>query len=483
MTSLTSAIFATARVTRATLLSIGIGAVSGLSVAALGLKSVVLVPLLAICAAMLMIPYSGLYSVVATTPVNVELVGPITVSRLVLLLCFCSILVQTFRHQIPPFRLMIWPEGVVPMAFFTWLAFATIAIGKGGFIDRFGPFIIHASIFFVVLNYADSIKRLRGVLVVLVAFGVLEAGLALAEAFLGFQPFGGWHAQLAGLQGEDEVRVTGTSAHPIALAGFLQLVIVAASTLAMTGTSRLSNLVFPLLVPLFLAAWWLTFSRSSWIGMGLMILAGMLLISKFTRILAVIGSLVLLALLVTHDFSLPGVAETLQNLAAVSKVETTAGLSTGSDSLRWRFENWAAAWSIFKEFPLFGVGLDLSESTSFSHLPLGAVAHEYMATAVPHNMFLVVLAEAGIVSFVLFILIWVVALRSLIAAGRVQDLRGYAIGVFTILVGLTGTYFFNPMSREIWLVLAMSMALGRIARAQNRQHDQTDTNPNSGVRR
>jgi len=469
MSGLTSFIIEGARTTRATFLSVGVGLISGISVAALGLKSLVLVPMLAGLAAMLMIPYSGFYAMVATMPVNVEISGPITVTRLILLLCFVSILVQTSRRQIPPFRVMIWPGGTVAMAFFAWLAFASFAVGKSGIIERIGPYIIYASVFFVVLNYADTPKRLRGAFVTLVGIGVFEAGLAFAEVLFGFQPFGGWHSELASLQGEGEIRATGTSAHPIGFAVFFQLVLVASVTLAVTERSRVSKLIFPILIPLFLAAWWFTYSRSSWIGMGLIILVGMLLASKVTRALAIIGGSILLVLLATHDYSLSAIAESLQNLATVKKVASTAGLSESSDSLRWRFENWAAAWSIFKEYPLFGFGLDLSIDASFSHLPPGAVAHEYTATAVPHNMFLLVLAEAGIVSFMLFILIWIFALRGLIAAGRVPELRAYAIAVFAMLVGVTGTYFFNPMGRETWLVLAMGMALGRITRTQFNQ--------------
>ncbi len=472
MSGLTSFITGSARATQAAILSVGVGVISGISVAVLGMKSLVLVPMLAVFAAMLMIPYSGFYAMIATTPVNVEIAGPITVTRLVLLLCFVSILVQTSRRQIPPFRVMIWPGGTIALLFFAWLAFASIAIGKGGVLERLGPHVIYASVFFVVLNYADTPKRLHSVFVILVGMGVFEAGLAFAEVFVGFQPFGGWHSELADLQGEDEIRAVGTSAHPIGFAVFFQLVIVAAVTLILTEKSRAFRILLLFLVPLFLATWWFTYSRSSWIGMGLIVLVGMLLASKITRVLAIFGSVVLLGLLVAHDFSLSAIAQSLQNLVAVSKVASTAGLSEGSESLRWRFENWAAAWSIFKEYPLFGIGLDLSVYASLSHLPPGAVAHEYAAAGVPHNMFLLVLAEAGIISFLLFLLIWVVALRSLIAAGRVPELRAYTIAVFAMLVGVTGTYFFNPMGREAWLVLAMCMALGRISRTHGGEQGQ-----------
>lgn len=449
---------------RSVMLTLWVGVLSGLSVLALGTKSVVLVPALACVAGLMLIPYSGLYAIVATTPVNVVLAGPVTVARLALLLCFCSILVQSGRGQIPVPRLFLWPEGIAPALFFLWLGFATFATGQGGLVGRLGPFAIYGFIFFVVLNYTDTVGRLRTIFVVLVLIAGVQALLAMIETQFGVILLRGANEELASTSRSEEFRFTGTSTHPIALAGFLQLALAAAGTLGLTSRNRKIRVLCLLMVPALLATWWVTYSRSSWIGMATMILTAMFLLSRVTRMMAIIGSVAALILLAQHDYSAPAVLDTLQGLISANEVETTAGLAGGSDSLLWRFENWAAAWAIFKEHPVLGIGLEMSRGASFSHLPLGAVAHQYIDTAVPHNLFLFILAETGIVSFVLFVLIWITALQGLLVASRQSALRPYAIGLFTGLVGVTGTYFFNPMPREIWLALALCLALGRVAR-------------------
>lgn len=458
----------TARASGRLLLSLGAGVVSGLSVATFGAASLAVIPAIVGFVLMMAIPYSGLYAVVASLPANIEIVGPLSLSRLAILLGLTATFIQTFRRQVPSPSLMAWPEGAVAMVFFAWVALATVAIGKGAELARFGPFIIYAATFFMVMIYTDTKARLHMVLVVLVAVGVLEAFLALGEAFLGFKPFSGVaHTELALHLSEGETRVTGTTSHPITFAGYFQLVIAAAGTLALTARARSAKLLYLAIMALLLVAWSLTFVRSSWIGMAVMVLTGMMLASNFTRVVALIGVFTGSLLLVTHDFSLVAVVDTIEGLGSVEKVKTTAGLASSSESLKWRFENWQAAWAIFKDYPFFGIGLDLSAPSAVSYLPPGATEHEFIEPAVPHNIFLFLLSETGLISCLLMVLIWIVALNGLLRAARTPGLRGYAAGIFTALIGLAGTFFFNPMPREIWLALALCMAVGRIARTQN----------------
>lgn len=446
--------------------TLAIGILAGGSVAALGTKAVVLVPALAGAAAILLIPYSPLYMILATVPINVEIAGPITVSRLAIVFGVFVAFWQGVKNQAPFPRLSIWPEGTLGLAFFLWILVASIAVGGGGLLSRVGPFIIYAAIFFVVLNYVDTLGRMRSAMVTIVLVGIAQAALVIAEALFNFTPFGGWQAELAAERGS-EVRVVGSSSHPIILAGFFQVVIGFTFMLLLTARTIFFRLFFLATAGLLLAAWWYTFARSSWIGMAAMLLVAMVLLSRPTRILGLTGAVVAFVLLWTHDFSPRALIDTIESLTSLGAHTSTAGVAAATESFSWRTENWAAAVSMWAESPLFGVGLDRSPLHVLPHLPQGAVAHQYIAPAVPHNMFLFLLTETGLPSVILFIMLWIAAFSAALRSWAFVEYRPFVIALMAIMAGQIGTFFFNPLPREVFLTMALTIALGRLARLRS----------------
>jgi O-antigen ligase len=393
----------------------------------------------------------------------VQLTDQITISRLAVVAALGVTAFQAITRRTPMPQPFLWPEGVIAVIFFLAVVVSSLAHGTGGLLSRIGPFIIYAAIFFVVLTQADDPVRFRRVLWIIVLTGVLQSLLVLAEAFYGFTPFGGWHAELAEERGE-EVRVVGTHAHPITLAGFFQVAIPIAVGLALTTAARARTLLLLGFAALFAVSWWYTFARSSWIGMVVLVGAAMLTASRTTRVLALAGGFVGFVLLVLYDFSPGAIIRDIESLAVLRSASQLAGVAAGTESFNWRLENWAAAWSMFLENPLFGVGLDQSPRVAFDYLPLGSSAHTHIGSAVPHNIFLQLAAEAGGFALAAFVALCVLAFRALRRAAGDAALRPYAVLVFAVLSGLLATFFFNPMPREIWLALALALVLGRMSR-------------------
>jgi O-antigen ligase len=90
-----------------------------------------------------------------------------------------------------------------------------------------------------------------------------------------------------------------------------------------------------------------------------------------------------------------------------------------------RFEFWRRGWEIFRANPVFGVGLNGFESR---------------VGQTPHNSFIQILAEGGIVNFTLFAVIF---LRSIIVSKRClsmrrgdENARGIVLAVFLFNVAL-----------------------------------------------
>jgi putative inorganic carbon (hco3(-)) transporter len=108
-----------------------------------------------------------------------------------------------------------------------------------------------------------------------------------------------------------------------------------------------------------------------------------------------------------------------------------------------RFEFWRRGWEIFRANPVFGVGVG---------------GFEYIVGQTPHNSFIQVLAEGGIVNIILFALIF---LQSIMASKKClsmkrsdENARGIVIAVFLFNVAL----FMQSMStgmahREITFII------------------------------
>ncbi len=439
-----------------------VGLVAGLSAVGLGTKALVLVPAMAVGFVLIMTPYSPLFAIVAAIPVNVEIAGPITVIRLAIVYAVFAAFLQGMKGQAPKMYLPL-PEGGVPLCFFIWIFFATVAVSEGELVNRLGGFLIHGIVFFFVLMYVDTLDRFRKVMLTLVIVGLVQVALVVGESRFGIVVVGGFQAELAA-QSDEEVRAIGTSAHPIFLASFFQIVMVFGVFLMVTTRYPLMRIIMLASVAMFLFAWYNTWSRSSWIGMAAMIGLTMMVWSKGTRVLAVIGGGLVFVLLATHDFSMSAVIRTIDSLAAVQRGSVRAGVSESTQSFSWRTENWSAAVSIWASSPVFGVGIDRVHTFMLDHLPPGALGHRFVPAAVPHNMFLQVLAEAGLPALLLFIWIWITAIIATLRAWSVRILRPYAFAILVVLGGQFTTFLFNPIPREIWFSLAMALVLGRMAK-------------------
>lgn len=451
------------------------GLVSGASVLALGAKAVVLVPALAMAFVMLIVPYSPLYGIVAAVPVNVIIAGPITIVRLLIVFGIFVAFLQWLKGQTPQIK-SPWPEGTIALLFFIWVFFSTVAVSQGDFVNRLGGFFIYAVIFFVVLIFVDTLDRFKNVMLTLVIVGFVQVFLVFLDTVLGIVPLSGLQAELVDERSAGEVRVVGASAHPIFLAVFFQMAMVFALALRALSSSSAKRLIFLVALGLFVWGWINAWSRSSWIGMAVMIGVAALLWSRATRIAAITGGTVGFVILAAHDFSMTEVIRSIESLAAVQRGSTRAGVSVSSESFSWRTENWKAAVSIWASYPFFGVGVDRSHLYMLDHLPLNAIAHRYVSVALPHNMFLQVLVESGVPAFLLFVSLWISAFISVIRSWYVEHLRPYTLSMIVIMCGQATTFFFNPVPREIWLTLALALVLGRMAREHQRSADKPTAN-------
>lgn len=158
-----------------------------------------------------------------------------------------------------------------------------------------------------------------------------------------------------------------------------------------------------------------------------------------------------------------------------------------------RTDLWRVGWRMVEDHPVRGVGAGNFPVRSVDYLLRpGRTEHDAFIVDTPkepHNIYLAVLAELGIVGFLLFATIIVTALAAAIGAARQFARRGRPVldllsrTLFIGLVGYLAALFFSSQlfEKQFWLLLATGPAL--LAIAQRTPGEERMPAPLAGTRR
>jgi O-antigen ligase len=120
-------------------------------------------------------------------------------------------------------------------------------------------------------------------------------------------------------------------------------------------------------------------------------------------------------------------------------------------SLGWRFELWKAAWKVFLDNPITGVGLSNLQTGYLIHMPI-----KYHSTAHAHNNVLQLLAEHGVIGFLAVSLLVLRVFIAHLKSAFTKNCYGIIGAIFTaifILEGVTEYNFFDgQLSMLFWLI-------------------------------
>jgi putative inorganic carbon (HCO3(-)) transporter len=259
-------------------------------------------------------------------------------------------------------------------------------------------------------------------------------------------------------------RLSGVGLNPNQLGQLLVVAIVLAGTFATNrrspGVLRLAALAAAVVAAVGL---YMTLSRGAILGLAVALLVAPFAVGRGRRA----GTLVLVAaaLLVTVGwfaaFAPEGAAE------RITHPEREGGSG--------REELWRLSWRIVEDHPIRGVGAGNFPVSSIHYLlrPGRTDQDQYIIDTpkVPHNIYLQVLSELGIVGLTLFAVILASSLHcALLAAHKFarrkeQMMELLARGLFISLVGLLAAEFFSSQlfSKQLWLLLATAPALLAVA--------------------
>jgi|SRR5579859_134314 len=352
-------------------------------------------------------------------------------------------------------------------------------------------------LYFLITNVIRELSTLRRAIWTLLLAGSLMAGLSvfqkvthteaniyggLAQVSSDFDLMartteGGRPPRTAGTvdlsgEGAGQMRAAGPIGETNRYGQVLVVLLPLGALLFRTERSRAWRIFALVAVGLILGGLFLTLSRGSLLA-GVIVF-GMMAYMRFVKPGHLLASALAIAVLIL--VVQPGVLArmvSLERLKGLMGRPSAAFQAPDSSAVR-RYVLNVAAWRVFKEHPILGVGPgQFAEhySTVYGNR-VGLV--EQRKTYRGHNLYLETLAETGVIGFVCFLSIVVAIMLGLWKArirmmGKHPELADTATGFFLCLSAYAISAVFAHLSyqRYFWLLLALSSAAIRIIYAHS----------------
>lgn len=451
------------------------GTLLGVAVASAPAKAIALLVGFTGLTLLYLIPSLPYLLIVASTPVHIGFGGGITLERLMIVAGLAVMLLRAITGQGP------WPISMRnPMAWIGLLFFMIVLISGllmdeplRGVLSGIRFYAPMGVIFFTTLTFLRTEQDLRRLGWCLIALGLLEALIAIAEARFGFVVPGGSQADYAALKAElGGTRVVGTTWHPIVLGGFLMVSIAFAIAYTLWHRRPWIRLGLVGAVLVMMYGFWLTLSRSAWIGLMVTAITVFALSRPWRLRVVLLLSFVGFGVLAAYSFNLVNLIEDIESATALGTLSAnnSASIASSAESFIWRLESWGMGWLVFLDYPLLGIGpLETMLTWNPDYLPSWATFYGSRINEMQgglggvHNAFIQILAELGILGFTVFAALWLCAGRSIAVAMQHDATRGFALLMAGIITGQFVYLLIDPVNREIWLTLAIAASLGPIA--------------------
>jgi O-antigen ligase len=265
-----------------------------------------------------------------------------------------------------------WPEGCLLLGFLGAAALSSVtALWPHLAADAVSDLLKMTIVFFFIVNCANTERRLRGVMWIMVIGGLLPAAGTLRN-------------YLQGNMVDGRAAWVGIFANPNELAYGLVILLPLAAYLA-TGLGLIPRLALLGVALVYVAAILVTFSRGGVLGLGAVL--GLYAWRKRSILLqGLVALLVVAGLILAGRFWSRG--EDFKNLNA-------------DVSFRQRLATSQAGLAMFADHPLLGVGLGCSVIAWPLYAPEGLYTRGALVT---HNTFIQALGETGAIGFIPFIL-------------------------------------------------------------------------------
>jgi len=341
-------------------------------------------------------------------------------------------------------------------------------LADGRVIELFRGLVIYGLITLLIRDR----RRLLQALVVLIGAATVLSILPIVQTLTGnFDEFGGLaRIKDAHIYGNVfEPRIAGPVGDPNFFAQILLLVIAIPLVMHVEARSRRSRILLLGAAALIFAAILLTYSRGAMLALAVIavLVIRILHISwRTTAVVAAIGiaSLIFLPRSVTERFL------TIEQILPAAEAPLHPDSSFQERRLLMH-----VAWLMFADNPVSGVGAGNYSARYDEYVDLtSSEAREYADASdlhFPHNLYLEVAAETGLIGLAIFAAVMLAAVATLrearrrFAAAGDRLMMAAALGMAVALAGflVTGLFLHLGFPRYFFLFLGMAAAMGRVA--------------------
>lgn len=354
----------------------------------------------------------------------------------------------------------------LPIILFCLLGCASLVrgasfLGSSGYFEAFiiplKRWLTPVFLFFLTVNVIKDREDIKKTTVIMM-IAVTVAGLMAIYEYLEV----GSNASL------DKSRVGGICEQANMLGGFfVSYMFVLAAVLLMNWRSlRYYFLIFPLMTCVYGIL--VTFSRGAYLGLGM----GLWTLSYFkNKFLWILVTIYLVASFLNPILLPAGIRYRMVESTFRPTLYDTGIEEHLEGSARSRLVVWRGAFEMIKDYPVFGVGYGLFPYLIPYYTPTGKIIDA-------HNTYLIIAAEMGIPTLIMFLMIFVVLIKNarfLYRKSKDKFIRSLALGVLAGVFGLLVVNIFGSrmnseeVSAYFWILAGLVMRGVLIENADSRR--------------
>lgn len=348
-----------------------------------------------------------------------------------------------------------------------WLFSAATADDPAHGMIKFQKYTENALFAFVVIFFIQKPKSLHRVIWAFLAAGIFTASLTVLQNLTHtysntYWGFAQW--EYSSTNGTTNYRAAGMYGNANAYAQSLIIIIPLALDRFWYEKKNLTRAIAAIALGLCTLAIFFTYSRNGFVT--LLFTVGVLIVLRRPNITPVIltGALALLLI----QFLPATYTSRISTLFQFTSSEPTSRVT--DSSFRGRLSENIAAWRMFRDNPLFGVGLDNFE-INYQDYSRKIGLDPRRTPRAPASFYLELLSEQGLVGTALFSAFMVMVFKSLWNAKRIFSRLGMdseAHLAVAFLAGLLGYMFFyisksGSYSNAFWILLGIALSFEQVA--------------------
>ncbi len=374
-----------------------------------------------------------------------------------------------------------WQRALIVIGIYCLLGYFTVffAANADQSLSAATSLVKNAIIAIVVVILLQRGIWLRRIIWILVMIGLVLGTLGVVQYLTGtFDMIYGGFARPPVVTSEEGVDMLSRITGPIGDPNYFGQIIVVLIPLALDRLWNERSTILRLL-----AAWSLgvcilatifTYSRGSFIAM-IIVLAVMIIRhppKPIVLVLTIAVGVVILQFVPAHFTE--RVTTLVSFIPGIEKQEATV-----DESFRGRTSEMIAAWRMFTDHPVLGVGIS-NYNTRYQEYSRQLGIDTRRAERSAHSLYLEIAAEKGLVGLALFALLMGVTFHGLrqgycrFQAAGMEEYAGIAMALSIAIVGylFTAIFLHDAYSRYFWLLIGIAMAVPNVAANELAAHQQ-----------